>query len=81
MNTRTMRKFDHFFGLPLCWIASFLTMMFRVIAKPRKREVTGKGKIVVFKFFVVLLAFMRFWEEAFKEIASQEQEGRFQRTA
>ncbi len=51
MNLKTMRKLDHFCGLPLCWIASFLTKLFRIISKPKKREVTGKGKIVVFKFF------------------------------
>ena len=51
MNLKVMRKLDHFCGLPLCWIASFLTKLFRIISKPRKREVTGKGKIVVFKFF------------------------------
>lgn len=48
---RTMRWIDHWVGLPLCFMFGLASTFARAVFPRRKREISGTGTMVVFKFF------------------------------
>jgi len=48
---QTMPWIDHWIGLPLCFLCGLVSVITRKILPLRKKTITGKSTIVVFKFF------------------------------
>ena len=48
---KIQRWIDHWVGLPLCFCCSLFIVIKRAIFPPRQRVFSGKGSIVIFKFF------------------------------